>query len=120
MTCHVAHTQIFFSGLFTVLASMTRPMTQAQRERQKRQQLVNFDSLRQRVKNLLDAHWEIQKQLKEAKRLKQEERYEKWIAGHGLSIPELSQEGQEILKVSQAAIIFYKKKNKQLHLVFFS
>ncbi|KAG8011130.1 hypothetical protein GBF38_005796 [Nibea albiflora] len=56
----------------------------------KRQQLVNFDSLRQRVKSLLTAHWEIQKQLQEAKRLKQEEHYEKWMAGHGLSIPQSS------------------------------
>ncbi|XP_037636423.1 uncharacterized protein LOC119494541 [Sebastes umbrosus] len=67
-------------------------MTRAEREQQKRQELLHQDKQRQSVKKLLDGYWEVQRCLKEALRLKEEERYEKWAAEHGASVPASSPE----------------------------
>ncbi|XP_051246903.1 uncharacterized protein LOC127358059 [Dicentrarchus labrax] len=63
-------------------------MTRAQRERQKREELIQLDNQRQSINKRLDAHWEAKRRQKEAQRVEEEERYEKWMVGHGWSAPD--------------------------------
>lgn len=71
---------------------MVRPVTRAEREQRKRQKLINLDNKRKKLNKFLDIHWEIEEYQKEVLRVKEEERYEKWAAGHGLSVSDSSPE----------------------------
>lgn len=75
---------LFFSA--TANFSFIYPMTRAQRERQKREMWLHRDHQRQTVKSSLDAFWEEKRSKKEALRIKEEERFEKWAAEHGISV----------------------------------
>lgn len=61
-------------------------MTRAQRERQKRKMWLRRDQQRQTIKSRLDAFWEEKRSKKEALRIKEEERFEKWATEHDISV----------------------------------
>ncbi|KAF7208273.1 putative LOC107385472-like protein [Nothobranchius furzeri] len=67
-------------------------MTRGQRERQKREIWLSRDKQRQSFYNRLEVYWEKTRKAKEALRLKEEARYERWAARH-ISIPDSPQGG---------------------------
>ncbi|KAK2817546.1 hypothetical protein Q5P01_025737 [Channa striata] len=60
-----------------------RPMSRADRERQKRETWLDRDNQRQDIRKLLDSWWEEKRKKKELLRKTEEERHENWAAEHG-------------------------------------
>ncbi|KAF3688135.1 hypothetical protein EXN66_Car003807 [Channa argus] len=64
-----------------------RPMSRADRERQKQETWLQRDNQTQNIRKLLDSYWEEKCNKKEVLRMKEEECCKKWAAEHGAAVP---------------------------------